>query len=115
MHPFSERIRQIRNGRSQQEVADFLGVTKNKWSTWELGKYEPDLETLVQICKKFDVPSDWVLGLRDTQIADRAPQKTDAAQECQPSKLSNVSKSLLKISENTRELAKSLDELSRTI
>lgn len=109
MQPFSERIKELRNGRSQQEVADYLGVTKNKWSTWELGKYEPDLDTLALICEKFNVTSDWILGLQDKRDV------TKPAIPCVDQKASQISKALLRISNTTRELAEGLDDLSRTL
>ena len=109
MNTFSERIKQLRNDRSQQDVADSIGVTKNKWSTWELGKYEPDLETLTLICEKFNVSADWILGLQDVQA------ENEPAVHCANRKMSNISNALIKISETTRELAEGLAELGKTL
>ena len=43
-----------------------LGITQPAWNQWELGVREPKLEMLTKIAKLLDVPSDWLLGLRDS-------------------------------------------------
>ena len=115
MNTFKDRIKLLRNGQSQQEMADLLGITKNKWSTWELGKYEPDLNTLIQICEKFNVSPAWILGLQDNK-GDKvlSVQCTDLKNNTDQ-KMTNISKTLLKISETTKQLAEGLEELGRTL
>ena len=49
-------------GVSQQVVADFLGVTKQAYSLYELGKRNPDNEMLYKISEYFDVSLDFLLG-----------------------------------------------------
>lgn len=62
---FSSRLRFLRRMRelSQQELSDRLQVARTTYSTWESGKSEPDLRTIVQICDFFDVSSDFLLGV----------------------------------------------------
>jgi len=60
---FENRIREVRGSRTQQEVANMIGVPKNKWSIWELGRCEPKLAEIILICKTFSVSSNWLLGL----------------------------------------------------
>ena len=60
---FGKRVKELRGNRTQQEVADLIGVPKNKWSIWELGRFEPKLKDIVLLCKTFSVSSDWLLGL----------------------------------------------------
>ena len=43
-----------------------LGITQPAWNQWELGVREPKLEMLTKIAKLLDIPSDWLLGLRDS-------------------------------------------------
>ncbi len=47
---------------SQLVVADFLGITKQAYSLYELGKRNPDNEMLYKISEYFDVSLDYLLG-----------------------------------------------------
>ena len=64
---FSERLQQLRKekGLSQLELAKVLGTTQRRISYMELGKVEPDLETLVLLANFFDVSTDFLIGLKD--------------------------------------------------
>ena len=33
--------------------------------SWEQGRTEPDIKTIVKLCKIFDVSADYLLGLED--------------------------------------------------
>jgi transcriptional regulator with XRE-family HTH domain len=54
------RIR-IRNGWSQKEFAERLGVTPSQLSRWENGKILPDTESVIDICDAVLVQSDEIL------------------------------------------------------
>lgn len=45
---FNERLRKLRSEKkvSQQVIADYLGITKQAYSLYELGKREPDFEKI---------------------------------------------------------------------
>ena len=64
---FCERLQQLRKekGLSQLELAKVLGTTQRRISYMELGKVEPDLETLVLLANFFDVSTDFLIGLKD--------------------------------------------------
>lgn len=49
-------------GIRQIELAQTLGVSQGTLSTWENGKYEPDIATLNKIANYFDVSVDYLLG-----------------------------------------------------
>lgn len=53
------KLRKLRDekGVSQQEVADFIKVTKQAYSLYELGKRAPDYETLYKLADYFGVMS----------------------------------------------------------
>ena len=57
------RIKELRTQKkvSQKELAEYLNVTQVQISKYELGKNEPDLETLSKIAKYFDVTIDYIL------------------------------------------------------
>ena len=58
---FSEVIKQIMDerGLSQQKLADILGVNQTTVSQWILGKKKPGYDSILAICKNFDIePND---------------------------------------------------------
>ena len=63
MHSIAKNIKMIRKekGWSQQQMADFLFVTRQTVSNWENGRALPDLETIEQISQKLDVTSEYLL------------------------------------------------------
>ena len=77
MSIFSDNIRALRLKRklSQNEVAEYLGITKQGYSLYELGKREPDFETLGRIAEFFGTDTDFLLGGTDEQIISDAKLK----------------------------------------
>lgn len=67
MNVFGLRLRELRNSQklSQQELANLLGISKSSVNMYERGEREPGLNTLVAICKFFNVSSDFTIGLKD--------------------------------------------------
>lgn len=65
MKIFSKRLRELRlsAGLSQQEVSEKLGIRQQSYARYENGKGEPNLDTLAEIAKIFDVSVDFLLGL----------------------------------------------------
>lgn len=61
-----------RSGLSQTQTAEALMITQQQYSRYEKGNNELPLRYLIQLCKLFNVSSDWILGLDET-----APSKTD--------------------------------------
>ena len=49
-------------GVSQATIAGYLGITKQAYSLYELGKRNPDNEMLYKISEYFDVSLDYLLG-----------------------------------------------------
>lgn len=58
------RIRELREQRNlkQIDLAKAINVRQNTLSTWETGRYEPDLEMLSRLANYFDVSVDYLLG-----------------------------------------------------
>lgn len=56
-------LKDLRNKskKSQQEVADYLGVSRQAYSHYENGKREPDLETLLKLEEYFECSVDEIL------------------------------------------------------
>ena len=62
-----DRLKEIRKdyGDTQQRLADKLQVSKFTVQSWEQGKSEANHDTLVSICRLYQVSSDYLLGLSD--------------------------------------------------
>lgn len=60
-----ELLAEIRkdNGDTQQMLAEKLSVTVSAVRSWEQERSSPPHETLVSICKMYQVSSDYLLGL----------------------------------------------------
>ena len=67
MIQFSNRLQQLRkdSGLKQIDLAKVLDTTQRRISHLESGKIEPDLTTLVEIAKFFNVTLDYLVGITD--------------------------------------------------
>lgn len=50
-----------KNGWSQEELADKLGVSRQAVSKWESAGSTPDLQRVIQLAQLFDVSTDYLL------------------------------------------------------
>lgn len=64
---FGEKIRNLREDSelSQTELAKAVGMTQRKISYIECGKYEPNIDDIVILCRYFKVSADYLIGLKD--------------------------------------------------
>lgn len=69
MAAFKDMLKYLRNreGLSQAELADRLGLGKSTVSMYEVGKREPDFETLESIADFFNVDMNFLLGKNDSE------------------------------------------------
>lgn len=67
MTKFKERLKELRTEKelSQTKLAEKLGVDFRTISNWENGVRKPDIDTLADIAKCFEVSTDYLLGLVD--------------------------------------------------
>ena len=47
---------------TQQQVADYLGISRQAYSNYESGKREPDYEPLLKLGEYFNCSIDYLLG-----------------------------------------------------
>ncbi len=61
---FAERLKELRKGKNmtQVQLAEALGVSKGTIAMWEIGKREPNFETLNRLSDIFDKRIDYILG-----------------------------------------------------
>jgi len=69
MKNFSKRLTDLRQskGLTQNELAELVNVSRSALSLYELGKREPDYETLVRLADFFDVSVDYLLGVSNVR------------------------------------------------
>ena len=67
MQIMAERIRALRQEKNigQNKLAQDIQVSNASISYWENGKQQPSVEALYKIAVYFDVPADYILGLKD--------------------------------------------------
>lgn len=58
---------------SQQEVADYLGITRQAYSHYEVGRRKPDYETLLKLAEFYGVS---VLDLLEVQKAPTSGERS---------------------------------------
>lgn len=63
---FGETIRLLREERelNQTELGKAVNMTQRKISYMELGRYEPGLDDLRELCRFFNVSADYLLGFQ---------------------------------------------------
>lgn len=68
----SENLKSYRNkkGNTQDELADFLGISKQSVSKWERGEGFPDITLLPYIASYYNVTTDELLGTSEIQKND---------------------------------------------
>ena len=57
-------------GVSQQIIADYLGITRQSYSNYELGNREADYDTLMKLAKYFDTSVDYIIGISDSKSSN---------------------------------------------
>lgn len=61
---FADRLKELRaeKGMTQVQLAEILEMSKGTVAMWEIGKREPNYETLNQLSEIFDKRIDYILG-----------------------------------------------------
>ena len=64
---FGEKIRNLREDAdlNQTELGKAVCMTQRKISYIECGKYEPNIDDIIALCKFFGVSADYLLGLKN--------------------------------------------------
>lgn len=63
-----KRLRDLRekSNKTQQDMADILGVSKQAYGFWETGKRQPDFDTVSKIATHYNVSIDYLFGRNST-------------------------------------------------
>ncbi len=64
---FFDRLKELRNekGLSQQQLAQALGLSRSRYSLYELGVREPSIDLLKTMASFFNITIDYLVGYSD--------------------------------------------------
>ena len=67
MRSIGTTIKQLRKEAkyTQTQLANMLSTSQDTISIWELDKALPDVESVIKLCKIFEVSADFLLGLTE--------------------------------------------------
>lgn len=70
-----ENIRSLRidNGHTQKQVAEYLGISQNTYSQYEIGTLNYPVDAVVRLADFYGVSTDYLLGR--TNVKDPYPKK----------------------------------------
>ena len=73
------RIKELREDRElrQIDIANATGIDQRTLSNYETGKTNPDSYAIIKLANFFEVSSDYLLGLSDIDIHDKASIKKE--------------------------------------
>lgn len=73
------RIRELREDRDlrQSDVASATGIDQRTLSNYETGKTNPDSLAIIKLAEFFGVTCDYLLGVNDLTITDKAALKKE--------------------------------------
>ena len=57
------KILRTESGKTQQQIAEYLGISRAAYSHFENERNEPDKETLIKLATYFGVSTDYLLGV----------------------------------------------------
>lgn len=65
------------NGKTQQEMADFLGISQASFYAYTVGRAEPSLDKLIKLADYFNVSLDFLCGRQNKNLifADSLSEK----------------------------------------
>lgn len=71
-----KKLKELRGSRTQQEIANAIGISRARYSHYENDLREPDFETLKQLAQFHNVPIDYLLGRIDNLDSSKTISKT---------------------------------------
>lgn len=77
-----ERLKELRTAKhlTQEDIANFLGITRPAYTAYESGKRQPDDNTKMRLAAYYGVTVDYLLGVNNTPKWATDKQVTDFEQ-----------------------------------
>ncbi|MED4922941.1 helix-turn-helix transcriptional regulator [Anoxybacillus geothermalis] len=99
---FPNRLKMLRLQKklTHQDMADFLGITRQGYSKYENGQSQPDIDTINKLAEFFNVTTDYLLGRTDHP---NPPEQDDIPEELKDPELGLFFKELAEAPEERRE------------
>ena len=78
----SERLQELRKkeGYSQEQVAEMLGLSRQAISKWESGQGKPEIDNIIKLTEIYHVSADYIL-LGTEKVSVPVPEKKELSQE----------------------------------
>ena len=78
----SERLQELRKkeGYSQEQVAEMLGLSRQAISKWESGQGKPEIDNIIKLTEIYHVSADYIL-LGTEKVSVPVPEKTELSHE----------------------------------
>ena len=78
----SERLQELRKkeGYSQEQVAEMLGLSRQAISNWESGQGKPEIDNIIKLTEIYHVSADYIL-LGTEKVAVPVPEKKELSHE----------------------------------
>lgn len=79
------KIKELRlaRGLKQGKLAEILNISQANLSAWELGKWQPDIDSIIHIAQYFSVTTDYLLGVSNFPRGDNATYEIELAPEAE--------------------------------
>lgn len=67
-----QKLVQLRKNKklTQEDIATYLGITRPAYTAYEIGKRNPDYDTLIKIATFFNVTTDYLLGSNSNNVSE---------------------------------------------
>lgn len=64
---YNEKLLELRikNGLKQEDIARQLNISQRTYSHYETGEHKLPVDILIDLCRYYNVSSDYILGLND--------------------------------------------------
>ena len=78
----SERLQELRKkeGYSQEQVAEMLGLSRQAISKWESGQGKPEIDNIIKLTEIYHVSADYIL-LGTEKVSAPVPEKKELSHE----------------------------------
>lgn len=78
----SERLQELRKkeGYSQEQVAEMLGLSRQAISKWESGQGKPEIDNIIKLTEIYHVSADYIL-LGTEKVPVPVPEKKELSHE----------------------------------